>query len=244
MTTLRIDHESPVPLHSQVEDLLRKLIEHPEYQNGKMLPNEIDIAKRLGISRSTVRQATNRLVYESLLVRKKGVGTRVAKNNITTKLNKWTSFTHEMDEKGVTFKTYNLKVSWAGADKLIAGLFGIAKKTKVLKLERMRGLQSGPIVYFISYFHPRVKLTGEEDFSQPLYEMLEKQHHTVASVSKEGISAIIADYELSKKLQIKEGDPVLFRKRIVCDPGDRPIEFNLGYYRADSFTYTIDIERG
>ena len=108
----------------------------------------------------------------------------------------------------------------------------------------MRGLQSGPIVYFISYFHPRVKLTGEEDFSQPLYEMLEKQHHTVASVSKEGISAIIADYGLSKKLHIKEGDPVLFRKRIVCDPGDRPIEFNLGYYRADSFTYTIDIERG
>ena len=244
MTTLRIDHDSPVPLHSQVEDLLRKLIEHPEYQNGKMLPNEIDIARRLGISRSTVRQATNKLVYESLLVRKKGVGTKVAKNNITTKLNKWTSFTHEMGEKGVAFKTYNLKVSWTGADKLISGLFGIAKKTKVLKLERMRGLQSGPIVYFISYFHPRVKLTGEEDFSKPLYEMLEKQHHTVASVSKEGISAIIADYELSKKLQIKEGDPVLFRKRIVCDPGDRPIEFNLGYYRADSFTYTIDIERG
>jgi len=49
MTTLRIDHESSVPLHAQVEDMLRKLIEHPEYQNGKLLPNEVDIAKRLGI---------------------------------------------------------------------------------------------------------------------------------------------------------------------------------------------------
>jgi len=244
MTTLRIDHESPVPLHSQVEDLLRKLIEAPEYQNGKLLPNEVDIAKRLGISRNTVRQATNKLVYESLLVRKKGVGTKVAKNNITTKLNKWTSFTHEMDEKGVAFKTYSLKVSWSVATKQIAELFGIPNKTKVLKLERIRGLESGPIVYFISYFHPRTELTGEEDFSKPLYEMLEKEHHTVAAVSKEGISAILADHELSKKLHIKEGDPVLFRKRIVCDPGDRPIEYNLGYYRADSFTYTIDIERG
>ena len=73
--------------------------------------------------------------------------------------------------------------------------------------------------------------------------MLEKEYNTVASVSKEGISAIIADYELSLKLNIKEGDPVLFRKRIVCDPGDRPIEFNLGYYRADRFTYSIDIEK-
>ena len=70
------------------------------------------------------------------------------------------------------------------------------------------------------------------------------EHHTVAAVSKEGISALLADHELSKKLNITEGSPVLFRKRIVCDPGDRPIEYNLGYYRADSFTYTIDIERG
>ncbi|MGZ3767610.1 MAG: GntR family transcriptional regulator [Flavisolibacter sp.] len=243
-TKLVIDHDSSIPLHLQVEDLLRKLIENPEYQNGKLLPKEVDIAKRLGISRNTVRQATNKLVYESLLVRKKGVGTKVAKNNITTKLSKWASFTHEMDEKGVAFTTYDLKVSWVSADKKLSELFGIATKTKVLKLVRIRGLKSGPIVYFISYFHPRVQLTGAEDFSKPLYEMLEKEHHTVASVSREGISAILADHELSEKLHIKEGDPVLFRKRIVCDPGDRPIEYNLGYYRADSFTYTIDIERG
>ena len=116
MSDFTIDHESTIPLHSQVEDLLRKLIEHPEYQNGKLLPNEVNIAKRLGISRNTVRQATNKLAYESLLERKKGVGTKVSKNIITTKLNKWASFTHEMDEKGVAFKTYNLKVSLSPAD--------------------------------------------------------------------------------------------------------------------------------
>ncbi|WP_315824010.1 GntR family transcriptional regulator [Paraflavitalea speifideaquila] len=68
---MEIDHQSALPLHAQVEDLLRKLIEKPEYQNGKLLPNEINIAKKLGISRSTVRQATNKLVYERLLIRKK-----------------------------------------------------------------------------------------------------------------------------------------------------------------------------
>lgn len=243
MKSLKINHDSTTPLHSQVEDLLRKLIVNPEYQNGKMLPKEVDIAKVLGISRNTVRQATNKLVYESLLVRKKGVGTKVAKNNITTKLNKWVSFTHEMDEKGVAFKTYSLKVSWAAADNQLSELFDIGKKAKVLKLERIRGIESGPIVYFISYFHPRIGLDGNEDFSKPLYEMLENEHHTIAAISKEGISAIVADHELSKKLHINEGDPILFRKRIVCDPGDRPMEYNLGYYRADSFTYTIDIER-
>jgi GntR family transcriptional regulator len=238
-----IDHNSTLPLHMQVEDMLRKLIEKPEYQNGKLLPNEINIAKKLGISRSTVRQATNKLVYERLLVRKKGVGTKVAKNSITTKLNKWTSFTHEMDEKGVAFKNYSIKVTTVVTDKEIQRLFNIGDKQKVLKMERLKGPDSGPVVYFISYFHPRTGLTADDDFSKPLYETLERDHHIVASVSKEGISAILADSKISKMLNVKNGDPILFRKRVVCDPGDRPIEFNLGYYRADRFTYTIDIAR-
>jgi GntR family transcriptional regulator len=244
MDTLEIDHRSALPLHVQVEEMLRKMIEKPEYQNGKLLPNEINLAKRLGISRSTVRQATNKLVYEQLLVRKKGVGTKVAKNNITTKLDKWTSFTHEMDEKGMIFKNYSIKVSMVIPDKEIQQLFHINDGVKVLKMERLKGPESGPIVHFVSYFHPRTGLTVNDDFSKPLYETLERDHHIIASVSKEGISAILANPRISKLLNVKVGDPILFRKRVVCDPGDRPFEYNLGYYRADRFTYTIDIERG
>jgi GntR family transcriptional regulator len=243
MDSFAIDHKSVLPLHLQVEEMLRKLIEQPEYQKGKLLPNEVFIARKLGISRNTVRQAANKLVHEQLLVRKKGVGTKVAKNNITTKLNKWTSFTHEMDEKGVVFKNYSIRVSYVMPDKEILVLFNISEKTKVIKLERLRGLNKGPIVYFISYFHPRIGLTEKEDFSKPLYETLEKDHHVSVAVSKEGISAILANKKLAEKLNINIGDPILFRKRVVCDPGDRPIEYNLGYYRADSFTYTIDIAK-
>jgi len=243
METFIVNHKSPLPLHIQVETILRNLIELPEYQNGKMFPNEVHMAKKLGISRNTVRQATNKLVYERLLVRKKGVGTKVAKNTISTKLNKWTSFTHEMDEKGVSFKNYTVKVSNVIPDKEIQTLFKIADGVKVIKLERLRGLEKGPIVYFISYFHPATGLTEKEDYSKPLYEKLETEHHITVAVSKEGISAILANKKLAAKLNISIGDPILFRKRVVCDPGDRPIEYNLGYYRADSFTYTIDIAK-
>ena len=244
MDLKEIDHSSALPLHVQVEQMLRKMIEEPEYQNGKLLPNEINIGKQLGISRGTVRQATNKLVYEKLLVRKKGVGTRVARNNIITKLDKWTSFTNEMNEKGVPFINFNIKTSTVLPDKELQVLFNIPKNTKVLRMERIRGPESGPVVHFISYFHPRTGLRIDSDFSKPLYETLEKEHHIIASVSKEGISAVLADSKISKILKVKPGDAILFRKRVVCDPGDRPFEYNLGYYRADRFTYTIDIERG
>lgn len=239
----RIDHSSPIPLHVQVEDLLRRLIERPAYQNGKLLPKEVELAKRLGISRNTIRQATNKLEHEHLLSRKKGVGTRAIKKTVTTRLNNWWSFSGEMHSKGIQFVNYDVKVDWVKADEDVSAVLQIEKGKKILRMSRLRGLDKGPFVFFISYFHPRVGLTGKEDFSRHLYEILEQDHATIPSVSKEKINATRASADIAKRLNIKKGDPVLFRKRLVCDPGDRPIEYNLGYYRADSFTYEIDIQR-
>lgn len=240
---LTIDHQSPIPLHAQVENLLRQMIELPEYQDGGFLPKEIDLARQLGISRNTLRQATNKLEYEGLLVRKKGVGTIVAKKTVTTHLQHWHSFTQEMNERGVQFKTYSLNIEWVEADEKLASFFKVEEQTRVLRLSRVRGDDAGPFVYFESYFHPRIGLTGTEDFTRPLYEILEDDFHVVPSLSKEKIKARLATSITAKRLSIAAGDPVLVRERLVYDPGDRPLEYNIGFYCADKFAYTIDIKR-
>ena len=238
-----IDHKSSLPLHAQVEKLLRDLIISEEYQKGKLLPNEISLAKQLGISRNTLRQATNKLEYEGLLVRKKGVGTRVAGKSVDTRINNWLSFTQEMKSKGIEIRNFEISTEWIEAGEEIALFFRIPPGRKILKMTRLRGRKEYPFVYFISYFHPMVGLTGKEDFSKPLYEILEKDFSVVAKLSKEEISARLADKFLAHKLNINTGDPILKRKRFVFDPGSRPIEYNIGYYRADSFIYTIESER-
>ena len=240
---LEIDHQSPIPLHAQVEILLRELINLPEYRKGEFLPKEVELAKRLGISRNTLRQATNKLEYEGLLIRKKGIGTRVAEKSVVTHLQNWHSFTQEMNEKGISFKNYMLESEWTVADEKLVSFFMVDKKTRILKLSRLRGDEEGPFVYFESYFHPRIGLTGKEDFSRPLYEILEDDYHIVPSLSKERIKARSASPITAKRLKIKKGDAILLRERFVFDPGDRPIEYNIGYYVANKFTYTIDIKR-
>lgn len=241
----KIDHTSALPLYAQVEQLLRSLIEEPDYKNGKFLPNEVDLAKRLGVSRNTVRQATNKLVFEGLIERKKGVGTKVAdKKGVVTRLDNWLSFTNEMKKHGIEVRNYEVITEWVKPDEEIMDFFQIKNEKEILKLQRLRGADKGPIVYFISYLHPRIGLTGKEDFTKPLYNLLEREHHTIAATSKEEIKAITADKFIAKKLRIKVGDPVLFRKRFVFDPGNRPVEYNLGFYNAEEFTYSIEIKRG
>lgn len=238
-----IDHKSPVPLHAQAEALLRKMIEEPDYRDGGFLPNEVDLAKRLGISRNTIRQALNKLVFEGLLVRKKGVGTTVADRSINSTVTNWLSFTQEMKAKGHSPRTFEINVSWVDPGDEVVGALNIPPDKKVLKLERLRGTEAGPFVFFVSWFHPRVGLTGKEDFNRLLYDILEQDYATIAKLSREEISARKADHFLAHKLLIEPGDPVLVRKRVVYDPGKRPIEYNVGYYKSDSFAYTIESER-
>jgi GntR family transcriptional regulator len=240
---LSLNHKSPIPLHIQAEDLLRKMIKDPQFQNGKLLPNEVDLASQLAISRTTLRQALNKLVYEGLLIRKKGVGTKVADATISSKSVNWLSFSQEMKARGIPIRNFELHVSWIYPEEVIANFFNIKIDQKILKLERLRGKPEGPFVYFVSYFHPRTGLTGEEDFKRPLYDILEKDFNIITELSKEEISARGADKFIAAKLETEVGSPVLFRKRFVFDQAERPVEYNLGYYKADSFVYTVESRR-
>jgi GntR family transcriptional regulator len=238
-----IDHSSKLPLHYQVEELLRKLIEDPDYRNGKFLPPEVELAKTLGVSRNTVRQATNKLEFEGLIVRKKGFGTKVTAKSLTTRLDSWHSFTQEMTEKGILFKNYLVKAQFVESSEKIATFFNIPVKTKVLLIARLRGDDKAPFVYFESYLHPRMGVSENENFSQPLYELLETKYQTPVSVSFEKIKSRIASRITADRLRINQGEPVLIRERFVSDPGNRPVEYNIGFYIAEKFTYSITIKR-
>lgn len=239
-----INHSSKLPLHIQVEEYLRKLIGREEYKRGAFLPKEVELANRWGVSRNTIRQATNKLENEGLIIRKKGVGTLVAgQRSVKTGLDHWFSFTREMQEKGIIVTNLLLKLEWIHPNATICQFFRMEDDRKVLKLTKLKGDTNGePLVHFESYFHPRIGVTEKEDFNKPLYTMLEERFGVVVNRSVENISAREAGI-LGKRLKVSLHAPVLLRERFVYDLGDRPVEYNLGYYRSDKVTYSLDIKK-
>lgn len=238
-----LDHDSATLLHQQAEYQLRKLITDKKFNEGDLFPKETALAKRWGISRNTLRQAIANLVRDGLLERKKRQGTRVTKRKITTNLSNWMSFTHKMEDKGIPFKNLLQIVSLIKADDEIANKLGIIKGTKLVCLKRIRSTRKIPMVYFESYFHPRIGLTGKEKFDQPLYEMLDEHFHIVPLYSQEEIRAIEANKKIADYLKIQSGKAILERRRTVLDSGRKPIEFNICYYRSDFFSYSVEIKR-
>lgn len=240
---MELNRKSTTPLHAQAELVLRRLIESDEYKSGKLLPKEVELSKQLHISRNTLRQATARLVNEGLLERKKGVGTKVARKGISVGVKNWHSFSQEMKMLGIEVKNFDLHLYYQRPSPEISDFFGSDPDVKCLVLERLRGNKEYPFVFFVSYFNPALPLTGEEDYVKPLYEMLERDCGIVVKTSKEEISARLAGDNIAEKLEISPSDAILVRKRFVYDENDVPVEFNIGYYRSDSFTYSIEATR-
>jgi GntR family transcriptional regulator len=238
---MTIDRNSNTPLHKQAEQYLRELIVSDKYKNGKLLPNEVELSEQLSISRNTLRQAINKLVNEGMLIRKRGIGTRVAIHNIYSEANNWLSFSQEMRILGIKIENFELHISKQKPTHEARSFFSVeSEEIKVLKMERLRGKEDFPFVYFVSEFNPVIPLNGMENFNEPLYDILKNQYHIVVKNSREEISAIQATEFLADKLDVEEGSPILQRKRFVSDIEGRPIEFNIGWYRADSFTYKIE----
>ncbi|NBC64171.1 MAG: UTRA domain-containing protein [Bacteroidetes bacterium] len=240
---MKIDQTSGIPLYKQIESYIRQEIESGKYDDGSFLPREQKLANKFGVSRNTVRQGIANLVNEGVLKRTPGKGTVLADQAITTKLSEWHSFRNEMKKKGVDIKDYFINAEFEIAPYEVYQKLKVNNKKKLLKLERLRGDHAAPFVFFVSWFHPRCKLSENEDYSQSLYSILEEDHSVIPTYSEEELDAIEADVRIADFLHIERNKPILFRKRLVLDAGERPIEYNLGYYRSDKFKYSIRFER-
>src|SRR5690606_4606251 len=132
---LKIDHNSTKPLHKQAEELIRNLIDTPEYREGQYLPKEVYLSEQLKISRNTLRQAISTLVTEGLLVREQGVGTRDQKKKIFSGVSNWLSFSEEMRILGIEIHNFELPIYRHEDSAEVASFFDIDVATKVMRLE-------------------------------------------------------------------------------------------------------------
>ena len=74
-----LDMGSPVPLYSQLRELLRQRILDGVYQSHQQLPSELELVARFTVSRITVRQALNDLQREGLTCAGGSCSTRSAR---------------------------------------------------------------------------------------------------------------------------------------------------------------------
>lgn len=103
--------------------------------------------------------------------------------------------------------------------------------------------ESDDLRHFRSCLHPRLGLTKESDFHQPLCDLIQDQCSIAADQSVEEFIAVAADKRLARLLEVPVGTPLLRRERTVLDTGRKPVEFAMVHYRCDRFRLTLSLRQ-
>lgn len=239
-----IDRHADEPIQDQVENLLRALITQDEYQQGKVLPGDTEIAEQLDISRNTVRSAMQRLVDDGLIIREKGYGSIVKRTKIDVNIRAWTHTSEEIEAKADSIQEYETNFEWVLPPKISVNVFDADPHIQIPKLKRVLGDDAGPMAIFVSYFHPRIDIDQDETFDETLYEdILEPKYGISPATANETIKTKMPDNDLKETLDIERSLPVFYRERVISDENGDPFQIDQCHFRGDRFRFTIDMSR-
>lgn len=213
-------------LHWQCSETLRHLIHELHYPQGVPLPPENDMAKALGVSRPTLRQAMKRLAADGVVHSQRGVGAFALRTGITRGVG-LSSLHRDLVSSGRTPSTKVLLIETVGAEPPVTDELDVDPGSPLLHVERVRFADDEPLVMIYTYLAlpSAVHLTREQLENDGLYNLL----HQVCGIELVGgqqrVSARQATAEESAHLGIEAGAPVLIAHRIAFDTHGRGVEY-------------------
>lgn len=237
---------SPVPLYTQIKEILRNRILDGTYQAHQQMPSESELTRSFDVSRITVRQALGDLQKEGLIFKIHGKGTYVSQPKAFQNLGKLQGFGEAMASMG--YETFSQVVSFkiVPADKTVARKLGLDENERVSEIRRVRYLNRAPISLDVSYL-PRTigeRLIKEDLAHRDIFLILENDYGYSLGQAEVQIEAMLADESLGRLIHLQEGSPVLRIERLTFTTDNQPLDFEYLYYRGDAFQYRLRVERG
>ena len=226
------------PVGVRLRNALASVVEDGVIGPGDSLPSEREMAERLDVSRSTVRQVLKDLSRQSLLITRRGAGTIVV-GRIPKALSSFSGFTEDMQLHGFAASSKVLDRSIAPADADTAFRTGWQLGTPVMTLVRLR-MAGGEALAYERVAVP-VDVVGEEyDGSGSLYERMDHRNARPYRMLQ-SLKAVEASAVIASLLSIRRGAAVFEISQLGYSETGRVVEDSIGWYRGDRYKYVGEI---
>ena len=210
---------------------------------GSRLPAEPELAKQLGVSRATLREAMRAFEGQGLLRRRQGVGTFVVGQSpvIQSGLEVLESIENLAARIGLDVSMGDLQISEVQAGPDAADVLAVDPETLLVQVGRVILARERPVAYLVDFL-PEDVLTPEdlrEGFTGSVLDLLLKRgaptlHHSVAE-----IRAVAATAEIARALEIQRGDVLLmFSARLVTQE-ERVVDYSMSYFLPGYFRFQV-----
>ncbi len=211
---MALNAQSPIPLYRQLADVLSSEIDTGEHAVATKIPSEHELANRFEIGRPTVRQATDLLVRQGRLERRRGSGTYVLPPSHSIDLFSLagTSTALRKSNKNAQLLMMSEPVSVSGKSLLASGMSVQGSlQMEWVRLERQAMVNGEPVLYETLWFDADV-FAGVEQ--QPLKDrsisaLVRDVYFLEPSSADQTFSVISASASIAKKLKVKKETPLL-----------------------------------
>jgi len=240
---MKIAKNSPIPVHVQLKEALRRLLESKDYKPGDRFLSENEIAKEYGVSRMTARRVMDDLSKEGLILRVPGKGSFVTRRKFVEKLTELVGFTQDMERKGYVPGTRVLQRDSIYPPKEVQEILQLEKGERVLVLRRVRYASAEPVALQTAYvplkFFPGIENVDFE--KESLYATFKKFGRPPAWAKQDMEAIVIQDLEQAELLGVAPGSPGLVSERLTYDLDGNPIEFTITVFRGDKYRFTVHL---
>lgn len=234
---------SKIPSYRKVYQTIKSRISGGIYRAGTLLPTESELEQEFGVSRTTIRRATNLLTSGGYLRPCQGRGTEVLDYSTSQRLNRITSVTESLLARGFSITTEGMCIERVPAPEQTAEALHLRAGAEVFRLQRVQYADGNPIALMENYL--RTNLVP--DFDQhtgafiSLYSFLEQEYQLIFTSSTDCISATCADFILSQVLHVPLGSPLLVDQRTTYTE-QGPLEFGTTHLVAEQYKYVVHLE--
>jgi GntR family transcriptional regulator len=229
------------PVWAQIEASLRSRISSGELGPGQRLPAERDLARQLGVSRMTVRQALASLADQGLVERGVGRGTFVSgAGKVVYDLTRVDGLTEVARRHGLEAGARVLEARERPAPVAVARALELGEGAAAIRLRRLRSAGGRPIALEDSWL-PAARLPGLLDFDLggSLYGLLREAYGLAPAAAIERLEPVAAAAFEARVLRVEVGAPLMLLERVVRTAAGVPIEYARDRHRGDRSRFLV-----
>lgn len=239
-TPTSIQRNGEAPLYAQIQRDIEIGIATNRLRPGDMIPGEVELANRYGVSRMTVCQALRDLMSEGLLYRTPGKGTFISHSRIQRNEPYITSFFYEMLESGHK-PSAQVWSDICSPDQETICQLKLKPGELVIVTRRLRFVDDEPVVYQVNTTRHEVcpGLVHEDLSVQSFQYTLEVKYNIRYTEVEESLTSAKPDEVVAHYLGIPTDVPVLVDERILYGIGGMIIGSMRAYLRGDRYTFNL-----
>jgi GntR family transcriptional regulator len=228
-------------LSQQLHEQLREII--ADTPSGGRLPSEPQLAKQLGVSRATLREAMRIFETQGFIHRRQGVGTFVIPpgHMIEAGLEVLESIHTQAERMNLEVQVGPYFIIKKEAEKNSAEKLQIDVGEPVIEVTWVMETQGRPVAYLVDVLPEDVleDYDLQKNFNGSVLDMLMSEHGPALSTSRTEISAVAAPSEIARAMGIQRGDVVLFFEATLYTADGRVIDYSHSYYLPGYFKFHV-----